>query len=53
MTAALAITVVGLLADGTHMPMIWIVSVTMIAAFAVAMVGGPGLKRRPVPNPGE
>jgi MFS transporter, DHA1 family, multidrug resistance protein len=52
-TAALAITVVGLLADGTHMPMIWIVSVTMIAAFAVAMVGGPGLKRRPVPNPGE
>lgn len=52
-TAAVAITVVGLLADGTPMPMIWIVSVTMIVAFAVAMVGGPGRKRSPVPTPGE
>ncbi|MEQ8246360.1 MAG: multidrug effflux MFS transporter [Alphaproteobacteria bacterium] len=52
-TAAVAITVVGLLADGTPMPMIWIVSVTMIVAFAVAMVGGPGRKRSPVHTPGE
>ncbi len=53
LTAAVTITVVGLLSDGTHMPMVWVVSLTMIAAFVVAMLGGPGRERRqPLRSPG-
>lgn len=54
LTAAVTISIVGLLSDGTHMPMVWVVSVTMVGAFVVAMVGGPGRgKRQPVATPGE
>jgi len=54
LTAALTISLVGLLADGTHMPMVWVVSVVMIGAFVVAMIGGPGRgKKQPAPVAGE
>jgi hypothetical protein len=54
LTAAVTISIVGLLADGTHMPMVWVVSVVMIGAFVVAMIGGPGRgKRQSAPVPGE
>jgi DHA1 family bicyclomycin/chloramphenicol resistance-like MFS transporter len=54
LTAAVTITIVGLLSDGTHMPMVWVVSVTMIGAFVVAMLGGPGRgKKQPIATPGE
>ena len=54
LTAAVTITVVGLLSNGTHMPMVWVVSVTMIGAFVVAMFGGPGRrKNQPIATPGE
>jgi len=54
MAAAVTISIVGMLSDGTHMPMVWVVSVTMVGAFVVAMVGGPGRgTRQPVANPGE
>ena len=54
LTAAVTITIVGLLSDGTHMPMVWVVSVTMIGAFVVAMLCGPGRsKKQPIATPGE
>jgi DHA1 family bicyclomycin/chloramphenicol resistance-like MFS transporter len=54
LTAALTISIVGLLENGSHMPMVWVVSVSMVGAFVVAMIGGPGRgKRQPVVTSGD
>ncbi len=46
MTAAITITIVGLLADGTHMPMIWVVSAAVAGSFISVLISSPGRSRR-------
>jgi len=46
MTAAITITIVGLLADGTHMPMVWVITVAIAGSFLSVVVSSPSRGRR-------
>lgn len=51
MTAALTITIVGLIADGTHMPMVWVISGAVAGSVLAVVISSPGRRRSAVPDP--
>jgi DHA1 family bicyclomycin/chloramphenicol resistance-like MFS transporter len=53
MAAAVTITIVGMLEDGTHMPMVWVISVAVAGAFLAVLVSSPSRNRRGGPLAGQ